>query len=266
MILILGKFCIALAAVSVALGLFLPGPMRKRALQRVGPLMTITGLAMVYLRDYMPTPDMPLTGISALGVLLACAFLSGGAGVYLGGAYVLHYPKRAYFVMLALPVLTLSLFTGYLFSQVPLSPERQDARDIARLEKQLEDNPYEPVLSLELAGIYIHADKLDMAILLLENVLIRDDLPNKSDLLTQLGTAYFARGLRFAEDDDMTHALEDLQKADEIAPADVPWRGDLAHFIQKVSNHEAAPLPLPAVEAESKESVPVPDEGPGSTE
>ena len=91
-----------------------------------------------------------------------------------------------------------------------------DAR--ARIERQLENAPEDPHwLELE-ARADIQEEKFDPAIEILDRLLTKE--PVTAGLLVDDASAYFERGSLTGSEDDRAKALENLRRADEMAPDD----------------------------------------------
>ena len=91
-----------------------------------------------------------------------------------------------------------------------------DAR--ARIERQLESAPEDPHwLQLE-ARAEIQEEKFDPAIEILDRLLATE--PVTAGLLVDAASAYFERGSSTGSENDRATALEDLRRADELAPDD----------------------------------------------
>jgi predicted Zn-dependent protease len=91
-----------------------------------------------------------------------------------------------------------------------------DAR--ARIERQLENAPEDPHwLELE-ARADIQEEKFDPAIEILDRLLATE--PVTAGLLVDDASAYFERGSLTGSENDRATALENLRRADEMAPDD----------------------------------------------
>jgi tetratricopeptide (TPR) repeat protein len=91
-----------------------------------------------------------------------------------------------------------------------------DAR--SRIERHLDSVPEDPHwLQLE-ARADVMEEKFDPAIDILDRLLAAG--PVTSSLLADDGTAYFQRGAATGSENDRATALDDLRRADELAPAD----------------------------------------------
>lgn len=91
-----------------------------------------------------------------------------------------------------------------------------DAR--ARIERQLENAPEDPHwLELE-ARADIQEEKFDQAIEILDRLLAKE--PVTAGLLVDDASAYFERGSLAGSESDRVTALENLRRADEMAPGD----------------------------------------------
>jgi tetratricopeptide (TPR) repeat protein len=136
--------------------------------------------------------------------LILVAVLSGITGLIVNTRLGKTRPKTAIILMLAIPTLTLGLFTASLINP-PLPP-------------------------LEKAGIHIQRGHFDEAIALLTPHHEKEQ--DNNDIALQLATAYFARGLLHAENDKKNEALQDLNAARSITPPDAPYLDDIQHFIE----------------------------------
>lgn len=88
----------------------------------------------------------------------------------------------------------------------------------ARIERQLENAPEDPHwLELE-ARADIQEEKFDPAIEILDRLLAKE--PVTAGLLVDDASAYFERGSSTGSESDRATALENLRRADELAPDD----------------------------------------------
>ncbi len=116
---------------------------------------------------------------------------------------------------------------------LPSAPANNEQIEIIKLEKQLANNDKDNIKDIDiisrLAALYMAEDELDKAITLLENT----DQSGK-DIKLQLATAYFAKGLLYAERKQKDKALKLLQKAYSQAPKDAPFLSDIMMFMDRV--------------------------------
>ncbi len=133
--------------------------------------------------------------------------------------------KTCYALMVLIPTISLASYV-YLFPPAELLP-RVNKEQV--LSKQLAKSPDDIEIMAQLAALYISEDRLEKAIKLLEARANDND-----NLKLQLSTAYFAKGLRYAENGQKEQALGDLQTASSIAPKDAPFLPDIDYFINKV--------------------------------
>jgi tetratricopeptide (TPR) repeat protein len=95
-------------------------------------------------------------------------------------------------------------------------PQLKDAR--TRIEHHLASTPNDPHwLQLE-ARADVLQEKYDPAIDILDHLLVAG--PVTSSLLLDDAAAYYQRGTCSGDDNDRTKALDDLRRADELAPGD----------------------------------------------
>ncbi len=90
-----------------------------------------------------------------------------------------------------------------------------------------------PIDKIRLADSYIYEGKLDKAIELLIGISDEDE---DEDINLKLSTAYFAKGLKYAENNNYNQALTYLLMALNTAPKDAHFLPDIKYFIDKIEN------------------------------
>lgn len=184
--------------------------------------------------------------------LAFCAVLSGACILYVIAPVVQSKPKRSYVAMLIVPLLSLGVYMAFNF--IHIQSEQPDYLQ-ATLDKQLKEEqllragigdkvsgfrPSDIERILKLAGIYTSQERYQETIDLIG--LAQKEYPNDNDLALQISTAYFAWGLKNAEQQQKDQALKMLEKARMSAPEGAPFLEDLESFIQIIQAEPQAEI------------------------
>lgn len=181
------------------------------------------------------------------GVILSVT-LSGLFSFFISARYLRKRMGLGMAIMFFVPVITCAAYI-YFSAPHPALPEKLEvtqiengaspasAEELAALQKALADNPDEMEGVLALADAYMAREDYDAAIALLEGR--QADFPGEA-LRVHLTTAYFAKGLLFAEQGRFEDALAALRIAREKAPREAPFLPDLEHFITLIEKQLTA--------------------------
>lgn len=142
--------------------------------------------------------------------IIICVVISGIITLLITTQIMHKQPYTCYFLMVIIPLSTL-LITLF-FSPIQSQGQQQNATE--RAETHIKN------------GDFINAIKI------IEQLIEKKG--KNRDIATQLGRAYFAKGLLHAEHNEKEQALYNLIKAQTIFPKDSPYTTDLQEFIDKV--------------------------------
>ena len=166
-------------------------------------------------------------------VFIICAIISGISTLYLISPMMQTRPNICYVLMIFIPVTSLlGLFVVSSPSSINLKPAPlvdNFAEEEKALMDKLAQNPDDPTVILDLAGIYISQERFTDAITLLRQAQAKDT--DNEDFALQLATAHFARGLLFAENGDYEQGVKSLLYAVAEAPENATFLPDIEHFI-----------------------------------
>jgi|GEM_PF-2421114 len=182
--------------------------------------------------------EMTMTGviISVVGsgivsLFISQTFLRKRMGLGLGLIFFLPILSCGLYVYLTSPHFS-TPSSDNLVSQLmnqKKEPEPQiTPEEINTLANKVEESPDDLESVVYLANAYMNREEYDIAISLLKS---KEKLFPAEDIKVQLTTAYFAKGLLFAEQGNFKAALTDLKTAQKIAPEGTTFLPDLKHFI-----------------------------------
>ena len=174
-------------------------------------------------------------------IYILCAVVSAFVTIYVIMPLARERPKTVFALMVVIPCSALALYMylgapglSGLSAEFARSPARKKAQAMIKEEMEeihaLYKDPGNPDLILKLGGLQVAEGRFEPAIATLERG--RAIAPEDRDIALQLSAAYFAQGLRYAEQRDRDKALENLKKAKAVAPADAPFAHDLDSFIE----------------------------------
>lgn len=173
-----------------------------------------------------------------MDVIIMAAVVGGAISLLIVSKIISSRPKLAYGLMILIPAVFMicAYFAVTTFSAI------QDKADVARanvsddvtvFKVQLKADPDNLRLVSALSGTLIAEERYDEAIALIEGR-SRSDMGDER-LKMQYGTAFFAKGLMAAENKQYEDALRLMQRAQEVAPEDAPFKDDLDLFMKQVT-------------------------------
>ncbi len=179
-----------------------------------------------------------------MDVVIMAAVVGGVVSLFIVSKILSSRPKLAYGLMILIPAMFMACayFAVMTFSAFEQKADmaREAAynevvqnNDVAFLQAQLKANPDDLTLVSALSGTLIAEERYDDAIALIEGRPLSDMADER--LQTQYGTAYFAKGLMAAENKQYEDALTLMQRAQDVTPEGVPFKGDLDLFMKQVT-------------------------------
>lgn len=175
-----------------------------------------------------------------MDVIIMAAIAGGVISLMIVGRIFSKRPVLGFGLMIIIPAILMASAYFFVATQAERSHDADVAMDVdlLALHAALEERPDDLQAVSALSGALIAMEDYDAAIQLIENRPVSDRADTR--LKIQLSTAYFAMGLKAAEEKSYGSALDALGRAEDIAPRDAPFREDLSIFINQIGLLEQA--------------------------